>query len=160
MVAATDQDMWQRLAGLIGRPDWAMDASRRSAEDRRDIEELIEREIESWTIAREADQAMSELQAARIAAGVARLPIDLLSDRHLSSRGYLQEIERAFIGRHPQPSMPIREGEGPYAIRSTAPTLGQHNTEILSGLLGLSDTEIVDLAKEGIIGSVMLAEGG
>ncbi|WP_247493754.1 CoA transferase [Bradyrhizobium sp. 142] len=159
VVAATDQDMWQRLARLIGRPDWAMDASLRSAEDRRDIEELIEREIEGWTIARDADQAMSELQAARIAAGVARLPIDLLSDRHLRSRGCLQEIERAFIGSHPQPSMPIREGEGPYAIRSAAPTLGQHNTEVLSGLLGLSDTEIADLAKEGIIGSVMLSEG-
>ncbi|WP_018321464.1 CoA transferase [Bradyrhizobium sp. WSM2793] len=158
VVAATNEHMWQRLAVLIGRPDWATDVSLKSAEARRDIEELIERAIEAWTITRDADQAMSELQAARIAAGVARLPIDLLTDRHLRVRGYLQEIDRAFIGSHPQPSMPIREGEGPYAIRTPAPTLGQHNREILSGLLELSDTEIAHLARDGIIGTAMLSE--
>lgn len=158
MVAATDGDMWHRLAIVIGRPDWATDASLTSAEGRRSIEDVIERTIEAWTLTRDADQAMSELQDARIAAGVARLPIDLLNDRHLTSRGFLQEVERAFIGRHPQPSMPIREGEGPYAIRTAAPTLGQHNGEILSGLLGLSEAELAQLAREGIIGTMMLSE--
>jgi crotonobetainyl-CoA:carnitine CoA-transferase CaiB-like acyl-CoA transferase len=158
MVAATDGDMWQRLAVLISRPDWATDASLRSAEARREIEERIEAGIEAWTLARDADQAMSELQAARVSAGVARLPIDLLTDRHLRSRTFLQEVERAFMGLHPQPSMPIREGARPYTIHSAAPTLGQHNREILSGLLGLSDAEIVQLAKEGVIGTTMLAE--
>nr|WP_253075105.1 CoA transferase [Bradyrhizobium sp. 160] len=118
-----------------------------TAEARRDSEDSIEQAIVAWTITRDADQAMSELQAARIAAGVTRLPIDLLSDRHVKSRGYLQEAERAFIGRHPQPSMPIREGDRPNAIRTAAPTLGQHNREILSGLLGLLDTEIAHLAR-------------
>ncbi|MCK1721266.1 CoA transferase [Bradyrhizobium sp. 141] len=158
VVTATDEHMWQRLAVLIGRPDWATDMSLKSAEARRDIEELIERGIEAWTMARDADQAMSELQAARIAAGVARLPIDLLSDRQLKSRGYLQEIERVFIGSHPQPSMPIREGEAPYGIRAAAPTLGQDNREILSELLGLAAADIAQLTREGIIGTAMLSE--
>lgn len=158
VVAATDVDMWQRLAIVIGRPDWATDASLKSPEVRRGIEDLIERHLEAWTLARDADQAMSELQAARVAAGVARLPIDLFKDRHLSARAFLQEVERAFIGAHPQPSMPIREGARPYPIRRAAPTLGQHNREILSGSLGLSDAEIAQLASEGIIGSAMLSE--
>ncbi|WP_249791486.1 CaiB/BaiF CoA-transferase family protein [Bradyrhizobium sp. SRL28] len=158
MVAATDADMWQRLATLIGRPDWATDASLKSAEGRRGVEDVIEKGIESWTLTRDADQAMSELQAVKVAAGVARLPIDLLKDRHLRSRAFLQEVERAFIGWHPQPSMPIREGTRPYAIRTAAPTLGQHNREILSGLLGLSDAGIAQLAREGIIGTKMLSE--
>ncbi|MBT1517322.1 CoA transferase [Bradyrhizobium sp. SRL28] len=158
MIAATDEDMWRRLAGLIGRPDWATDVSLRSAEARRSIEDLIERSIEAWTLTRDADQAMSVLQAARVAAGVARLPIDLLNDRHLGSRGFLQEVERAFIGLHPQPSMPIREDAWPYAIRTAAPTLGQHNREILSGLLGLSEGDIAQLEREGIIGTKILSE--
>lgn len=158
IVTATDGDMWQRLALLIGRPDWAMDASLNSAEARRGIEEVIERGVEAWTRTRDADQAMSELQAAGVAAGVARLPIDLLNDRHLRSRAFLQEVERPFVGWHPQPSMPIREGARPYAIRTAAPTLGQHNREILSGVLGLSGAEIARLEREGIIGTVMLSE--
>ncbi|QQO13864.1 CoA transferase [Bradyrhizobium diazoefficiens] len=158
LVAATDARMWQRLALLIGRPDWSMDASLKSAEARRSVQDVIEAGISAWTITRNADEAMSELQAAKVAAGVVRLPIDLLQDRHLGSRAFLQEVERAFIGRHPQPSMPIREGAEPYAIRTAAPTLGQHNGEILSELLGLSDAEIAQLTMEGIIGAEMLPE--
>ncbi|MGX1350510.1 crotonobetainyl-CoA:carnitine CoA-transferase CaiB-like acyl-CoA transferase [Bradyrhizobium elkanii] len=159
IIAAANEDMWRRLAIQIGRPDWATDASLKSAEARRGIEDLIESGIERWTLARDADQAMSELQAANIAAGVARLPVELLKDRHLRSRAYLQEVERAFVGLHPQPSMPIREGAEPYAIRTAAPTLGQHNREILSGLLKLSDGEIAQLVSDGIIGTAMLPEG-
>lgn len=156
VIAATDADTWQRLALLIGRHDWATDASLKSVEARRSIEDVIETDIEAWTLTRDADQAMSELQAARVAAGVARLPIDLLKDRQLRSSAFLQEVERAFIGLHPQPSMPIREGRETYAIRTTAPTLGQHNSEILSGLLGLSQAEIAQLVRERIIGTEML----
>ncbi|WGR97917.1 CoA transferase [Bradyrhizobium sp. ISRA443] len=159
IVAATDGNMWQRLAILIGRPDWATDTSLKAAEGRRGIEDEIEKAIETWTLARDADQAMSELQGARVAAGVARLPIDLLKDRHLKSRAFLQEVDRTFIGLHLQPSMPIREGTRPYAILTAAPTLGQHNGEILSGLLGLSDAEIAQLEREAIVGTAMLSEG-
>lgn len=158
VVAATDEDMWYRLALLIGRSDWAEDASLKSAEARRAIEHVIETCIAAWTLTRDPDQAMSELQAVNVAAGVARLPIDLLNDRQLRSRAFLQEVDRAFIGRHPQPSMPIREGAKPSAIHAAAPTLGQHNREILSGLLGLSDAEIAQLVGEGIIGTTMLSE--
>ncbi|MCP3392218.1 CoA transferase [Bradyrhizobium sp. CCGB12] len=158
VVAATDTDMWQRLAILIGRPNWAADVSLKSAGARRGIEEEIERGIEAWTINRDADQAMAELQAEGIAAGVARSPIDLLKDSHLRSRAFVQEVERTFIGLHPQPSMPIREGARPHAIHTAAPTLGQHNREILSGCLGLSDAEITHLMRQGIIGTKMLSE--
>ncbi|WP_256441742.1 CaiB/BaiF CoA-transferase family protein [Bradyrhizobium sp. sGM-13] len=159
VVAATDADMWRRLALLISRPDWAADASLKSAEARWAIEDAIETGIAAWTLTRDADEALSELQAVKVAAGVARLPIDLLNDRHLRSRAFLQEVERAFIGLHPQPSMPIREGARPYAIRTAPPTLGRHNREILSGLLGLSDAEIAQLVRENIIGTAMLSEG-
>lgn len=159
VIAATDEHMWQRLAILVGRPDWALDRSLKSGEARRGIEDVIERGIEAWTLTRDADCAMSELQAVRVAAGVARLPIDLLNDRHLRSRASLQEIERAFIGPHPQLSLPIREGADPYPIHTAAPTLGQHNREILSGFLNLSDAEIAQLSREGIIGTAMLSEG-
>ncbi|MCK1403681.1 CoA transferase [Bradyrhizobium sp. 4] len=158
MIAATDTDMWQRLALLIGRSDWAVNVSLKSEKSRRLLEDPIETAIAAWTLTRDADDAMSELQTAKIAAGVVRLPIDLFNDRHLTSRAFLQEVDRAFIGLHPQPSMPIREGAVPYAIRTAAPTLGQHNGEILSGLLGLSDAEIALLVRQGIIGTAMLSD--
>ncbi|MGY3108335.1 hypothetical protein [Bradyrhizobium sp. LM6.9] len=54
--------------------------------------------------------------------------------------------------------MPIREDLRPYPIYTAAPTLGQHNREILSKLLNISDAEIAQLMEQGIIGTAMLSE--
>jgi len=158
VVAVSSDAMWPKLAKLLDRADWAADQSLKSAVGRRKIENEIEAAIPDWTSARAPDDAMNALQAAGIASGVARLPIELLKDPQLQARGFIQEIDRAFIGIHPQPSMPFRETDKPFAIRSAPPTLGEHNREILAGILGLSDAEIVQLARDGIIGTEMLME--
>jgi crotonobetainyl-CoA:carnitine CoA-transferase CaiB-like acyl-CoA transferase len=158
MVAASCDAMWPKLATLLGRADWASDAKLKTAAGRRAIESEIEAAIAVWTAARDPEAAMAALQAAGIAAGVARLPIELLQDPQLHARGFIQYIDRAFIGKHPQPSMPFRESDEPFAIRSAPPTLGEHNREILGGLLGLSEAEIIKLTRDGIIGTEMLME--
>jgi crotonobetainyl-CoA:carnitine CoA-transferase CaiB-like acyl-CoA transferase len=158
VVAVADDAMWPKLARLLGRSDWAVDKALGTASGRRAIEPEIESAITGWTSKRDPDGAMAELQAAGIAAGVARLPIDLLNDPQLHARGFIQEVDRAFIGKHPQPSMPFRDGDAPYAIRSVPPTLGEHNREILGGELGLSDAELDELTRDGIVGTEMLME--
>jgi crotonobetainyl-CoA:carnitine CoA-transferase CaiB-like acyl-CoA transferase len=158
VVAVSNDAMWPKLATLLGRADWASDAKLETAAGRRAIESEIEAAIAIWTAARDPEAAMTELQAIGIAAGVARLPIELLDDPQLHTRGFIQYVDRAFIGRHPQPSMPFRESNEPFAIRSAPPTLGEHNQEILGGLLGLSEAEIAQLTGDGIIGTEMLME--
>ncbi|HEX7925134.1 MAG TPA: CoA transferase, partial [Bradyrhizobium sp.] len=158
VVAVSDDAMWPKLARLLGREDWATDAKLKTAAGRRAVEAEIEAAIEAWTSAHDTDAAMAALQAVGVASGVARLPIDLLDDPQLEARGFIQQVDRAFIGKHPQPSMPFREGDAPFAIRSVPPTLGEHNREILSGMLGLSDAELEELTREGIIGTEMLME--
>jgi crotonobetainyl-CoA:carnitine CoA-transferase CaiB-like acyl-CoA transferase len=41
-------------------------------------------------------------------------------------------------------------------LRRAAPTLGQHNADVLGGELGLSDAELGALAAAGIIGETPL----
>ena len=158
VVAVSGDAMWPKLARLLGRVDWAADEALKRAAGRRRIESEIEAVITQWTSTRTADEAMNALQAAGVASGVARMPIELLKDPQLHATGFIQEIDRAFIGKHPQPSMPFREAEKPFPIRSAPPTLGEHNREILGGLLGLSDAEIDVLARDGIIGTEMLMD--
>ncbi len=158
VVAVSSDTMWPKLCKLLGWSDWAADDALKSAAARRRIENEIEAAITAWTSTRTPDDAMKALQAAGVASGVARLPIDLLTDAQLHARGFIQEIDRAFIGRHPQPSMPFRETDRPFEIRSAPPTLGEHNREILAGRLRLSDAEIGQLAHDGIIGTEMLME--
>ncbi|MFH0300628.1 CoA transferase [Bradyrhizobium sp. 31Argb] len=158
VIAVSSDAMWLRLATLLGRADWASDETLKTAAGRRWVESEIEAAIAAWTAGRDAEEAMNLLQTAGVAAGVARLPIDLLHDPQLQARGFIQEVNRAFIGKHPQPSMPFRESAHPFPIRRIPPTLGEHNYEILSGMLGLSDAEIGQLERDGIIGTEMLME--
>ena len=145
VVAVSGDAMWPKLASCSAAPTGPPTPALATAAGRRRIESEIEAAITQWTSARTPDEAMAALQAAGVAAGVARMPIELLRDAHLKARGFIQEIDRAYIGPHPQPSMPFREGDKPLAIRSAPPTLGEHNREILAGLLGLSDAEIDQL---------------
>jgi crotonobetainyl-CoA:carnitine CoA-transferase CaiB-like acyl-CoA transferase len=149
-VAIIDDTAWRALCRLIGCEDLAG----LTAADRRAEQDRLEALIAGWTAQRSAEQAMAEMQAAGIAAGVARLPGELDRDPHLLARGFWRRVDRAFIGPHWQSSAAFRETALPYPIRRVAPTLGQDNEAILRGRLGLSAAEYADLARDEIIGTV------
>ena len=155
LAVRSDQE-WQSLCGIMHRPDLAADLLLASAEGRRKEEDRIDVAIRHWTSTVRPDLAMVTLQAAGIAAGVARLPMDLPGDPHLVKTGHWQSVDRPFMGPHLLPSVAYREGEAelPYAIERLAPTLGQHNEEILRDLLGLTEREIEQLRGDDVIGNV------
>ncbi len=51
------------------------------------------------------------------------------------------------------PVLPFRFDDIDAWLRRPAPTLGEHNHEILVGELGLSDAEYDALAEQGVIGT-------
>jgi crotonobetainyl-CoA:carnitine CoA-transferase CaiB-like acyl-CoA transferase len=57
------------------------------------------------------------------------------------------------VGRLPVPTLPYRWSGIEQWIRYPAPTLGQHNHEVLSSILGLDDGEIQQLEEQGVIGT-------
>jgi crotonobetainyl-CoA:carnitine CoA-transferase CaiB-like acyl-CoA transferase len=99
---------------------------------------------------------MEILQRAGVVAGAVRHAVELIDDPHLAARGFWQWIERAYVGRHPQPSPPYRVSDAPVTVTTPAATLGQYNEEVLTGVLGLSKSEIERLAREGVIGTEAL----
>jgi crotonobetainyl-CoA:carnitine CoA-transferase CaiB-like acyl-CoA transferase len=70
-----------------------------------------------------------------------------------AARGFFEEVEHPVVGRHPIPTVPFRYASVERWIRSPAPTLGQHNREILGGWLGLPDAELAALEASGVIGT-------
>ncbi len=98
------------------------------------------------------------LADARVPAAVLRNTLDVLYDPHLAARGYWQWRARAHVGDHPNPSAPFRpvtedRQSPPYAVEWPAPTLGQHNREVLTRLLGLSNDELAALERDDVIGA-------
>jgi crotonobetainyl-CoA:carnitine CoA-transferase CaiB-like acyl-CoA transferase len=57
------------------------------------------------------------------------------------------------VGRIPVMTQPFRWSGIDRWIRFPAPTLGQHNHEVLSSILGLDEAEIERLEDQGVIGT-------
>ncbi len=153
VVAITSDTAFRRLCHIIGRPDLGDDPTLATAEGRRVREAELEAAITNWTETQLPDDAMAELQVKGIAAGVARGFNELITgETHLLARGFWQQIDRPILGRHWQPTPTFRENARPYAIRSPAPTLGQYTRDVLSRILGLSNSELDRLESDRIIG--------
>ena len=60
-------------------------------------------------------------------------------------------LEHAEVGDTPHEGARARLSRTPARYARAGPTLGQHNQEVLSELLGMSDDEIVELVVAGVI---------
>jgi len=76
---------------------------------------------------------------------------DLLSSEHLKARGFFVEIAQPVAGTHRYPGAPVKFGRTPWEIRIPAPTLGQHNQEILGRRLGLAPARLEELKRKGVV---------
>jgi crotonobetainyl-CoA:carnitine CoA-transferase CaiB-like acyl-CoA transferase len=113
---------------------------------------VLNKTLAQWTAKQQSSVLMRQLQSLGITAATLSNGIDLLEDEQHKARGYMQWLDRAFVGNQPHPSLPFRNGPDASPLRHPAPTLGQHNNEVLGGILGLSDAELKKLAQEGVIG--------
>ncbi len=151
LVAVQDDAAWRALCGVIGREELAA----LTLDQRRAQEDALVAAISAWTRGQDADAAMARLQAVGVAAGISRKPLEITTrEPHLQARGVYQVMAHPFIGEQPHTSLPVRPAGGaPYPVRASAPTLGQHNEQVLRGMLGLSAAEYTALEQAGIIGT-------
>ncbi len=148
---------WAALYELLGRPDDLADLERLA--DRRSRQDDLDRALGAWMAGRSADEAVGALRDAGIPAAAVLTPMGFNEDPQLAARGYYQRLVHPLSGPRLYPTYPMhfsfeQPGVGPH--RTVAPTLGQHNHEILAGELDLSEEEIADLAERQVIGTTPL----
>ena len=84
--------------------------------------------------------------------GAVRAPEALLDDPHLHDRGFWKEVEHPELGRtFTYPGEAAIYNGSPWRISRRAPLIGEHNTEIYCGELGLSRGELCVLAENRVI---------
>jgi crotonobetainyl-CoA:carnitine CoA-transferase CaiB-like acyl-CoA transferase len=66
------------------------------------------------------------------------------------ARGFFETVPHPVAGAHPVQGLPWRSRGVDHWIRRPAPTLGQHNHEVLGGRLGLSPDDIATLEAMGV----------
>jgi len=153
-LAVLDDAGWLGLAGVLGRADLAARADLGTEAGRRAAADEIDAAIGAWTAGLTAVAAEARLRGAGLAAARVRTASDLLTDPQLRARGFWEPVSHPVTGNFLTTGQPFRSAvTGRLPVRAAAPTLGQHNEEILTGILGLSAEEILALARRRVIGT-------
>ncbi len=79
---------------------------------------------------------------------------DQFGDPHVRAREMLVLTDHQSVVTREYPGIPWKLKRAPGRVQGPAPTLGQHNNQVLGDLLGLSAQELEDLEQQGIIGTV------
>jgi crotonobetainyl-CoA:carnitine CoA-transferase CaiB-like acyl-CoA transferase len=151
LVPTIGDPMFARWAKLMGREDLIADPRLADDISRADHADVINEVMIAWCAARTRDEAISELERARIPCGPVYELDEVLSDPQVRARGLYQESTRqdgVESGAVSPPAM--RMSETPGSVRRRAPTLGEHTDEVLSEL-GFSNNEIAGFRSEGIV---------
>ena len=74
---------------------------------------------------------------------------EALNDPQVQVRNMVVEVDHPVVGKYKMPGNPIKMGQE--EVFGPAPTLGQHNQEVLGELLGRSHADLKSLQEQGVI---------
>ena len=150
-IAVGNDGQFGKLAGLVGRPEWADDprfARNRDRVEHRDmIDDLIQEHIKTRTRA----EWIGDLDAAGIPSGPINDVAEALASPQTEGRGMVTEIGHPLAGMIKMLGLPILMEGTPASIRRPPPTLGEHTDEILTELLEMDAESIAVLRAEGVV---------
>jgi len=90
-----------------------------------------------------------------VGAGVPAAPVydvdEVVGDPQLEAREMFVDVDHARAGRVRVPNFPVKFSRTPGRVSRAAPLLGEHNEEILVGVLELSQEEVQELVRKGVI---------
>jgi crotonobetainyl-CoA:carnitine CoA-transferase CaiB-like acyl-CoA transferase len=144
----------QDLFPCAGDDTWVAVTVRTPAEQQALAGVLAGGELSDYLSSRSDEDAVEQLIGAGIPAGVVRRPTVAGRNPHVIARGFYEEQEHPTVGSVGYPVLPTRFAtwSGP-VHRRPAPTLGQHNTEVLAGELGIGADKLAVLERDGVIGT-------
>jgi crotonobetainyl-CoA:carnitine CoA-transferase CaiB-like acyl-CoA transferase len=154
-ITVADDEQWPALATVLADDERLGDPTLGTAAGRRAHHDQLDEVIAAWTGGRAVHDVVDQLTAAGIPAGRVLTVPRMFDDAQLVARGYYVPLDHARTGRRRYPGWPMRFSFAPIQHRRGAPTMGEHNAEILGGDLGLSDPELAALARDGVIGDRM-----
>ncbi len=148
---AIGEIMHKRWADLMGEESWLTDPRFKDDAARAEHSEIISERMQAWCAERTTEQALAELEAARLPAATILTPQEALDNEHIREVGFMKDVEYPGIPK-PAPIIdtPVSLSNTPGGIHRRPPQLGEHNDEILTEL-GYDAAAIARFREAGAI---------
>ena len=124
---------------MIGQSSWADD---------------VDRHLQEWFSMQKLDDVVERLADAGVPAAAVVSPSAVTENPQLRHRGFFERLEHPRTGPGWYPCPPFARLAGVQRwLSRPAPTLGQHNSEVLTAMCGLTDSDLERLAANAVIGT-------
>ena len=108
--------------------------------------------LTAWCESRDAFAAAASLRREGVPAHVVARPADLYRDEQLAHRHFFVTLNHPVMGPTPYDGPATIYSRTPPRLRTPAPCLGQHNREVMGGVLGINAAEYERLRAAGAFG--------
>jgi crotonobetainyl-CoA:carnitine CoA-transferase CaiB-like acyl-CoA transferase len=148
-LACESDEQWRSLASALGIDDQRF----ARASDRKANEDALDAELSRAIANLSADDCVARLRDAGVLVAPVNSAPAVMADPQIQGREYFVAIERAVVGTHLYPGAVARLPDTPLRADTPAPLLGEHNRQVFAELLAMTDDEITELERSGVIGS-------
>jgi crotonobetainyl-CoA:carnitine CoA-transferase CaiB-like acyl-CoA transferase len=151
-LAVVDDQQWRAVGPALGHPEWVEQAAWATVAGRRADHDALDRHLAEALAQAEASEVAERLSGAGVPAEAVVVPAWVTANPQMLDRGFIQRVDHPLLGALDLYGLPYRfaSQRQPW-IRRPAPTLGQDNAEVLTGLLGLTPEDLAVLVADQVI---------
>jgi len=149
-LSASMQSMYERLMRTIGRPELIEDNRFLTNSDRVRNNDQLDRVVAQFIESHDQCDVLNIFRDAGVTVGPVHDTLGMLSDPLVKENKVMVRLPDEDIDSVVMHNVAARLSETPGLIRPPAPTLGEHNNEIL-GEIGIDETELSTLGEQGVI---------
>ena len=156
-IACLTEARWKPVMDVMGDeyrwleddPRFATVSSRCTTENAPVIHEALEAWVMSQPSVEEAERKLDE---AGVPCFRVRGLVELATvDPQIQAREMMPRVYQPFIGEMKMYGCPLKLSKTPGCIRGYAPLLGEHNGDVMTNLLGLSEEDVAGLYEEDVL---------
>ncbi len=149
VIGGNGDSIFKRLMREAGREDMAEDPELAQNPGRVIHQERIDQALSDWCSAHSSVEIIQRLEDAKVPVGPIYSVEDMMTDPHYNARGMFESVD---VNGSPLkiPAIAPKLSETPGRTDWPGAQIGEHNEEILGGLLGLSQEQLEELGQQGI----------
>jgi crotonobetainyl-CoA:carnitine CoA-transferase CaiB-like acyl-CoA transferase len=149
-IGGANQANWERIAEVLGHPEWREDPRFRTNSDRMQHLDELARLMNEVLGTRTRAEWIEVFDTAGVPVGPVNSVGEALSHPQTLARGMVVDLVHPQAGATKALGCPLHFSETPTAVTRPAPMLGEH-TRVLLRDYGYSDAEIDGFVKEGVV---------
>ncbi|HLW46201.1 MAG TPA: CoA transferase [bacterium] len=151
VIGANNDNVFRRLATLMGRADWLADPDLARDEGRGRRQAELDAAVGAWTAERDLRTLNDLLAEHGVPAGPVYDIAGVAADPQFRARRAIVEVDDPDVGPLAQPGVVPVMSRTPGRIAWAGARQGQHNAEVYGGLLGLSTADLERLRSHGVV---------